>query len=86
MFARGKQFWELIGKMFPPNWAFFSSMKKPMIDTIVMSLLGTVFGCLLALPMSFYLSANFKLNKTYLTIHRGVLEHCQHWYMPNYYQ
>ena len=22
MFARGKQFWELIGKMFPPNWAF----------------------------------------------------------------
>ncbi|MGN1399194.1 MAG: phosphonate ABC transporter, permease protein PhnE [Erysipelotrichaceae bacterium] len=73
MLTRGKQFWELIGKMFPPNWDFFPSMKKPMIDTIVMSLLGTVFGCLLALPMSFYLSANFKFNKVYLTVHRGVL-------------
>lgn len=73
LFQRSKQFWDLIAKMVPPNWSFWSDMKKPMLDTIVMSLLGTIFGCLIGLPMSFYLSANFKLNKTYLTIHRGFL-------------
>lgn len=73
MTRRTKQFWALIDNMFPPNWAYLPDLFKPMIDTIVMSLLGTTVGCLIALPVSFYLSANFKLNKTYLVAHRGVL-------------
>lgn len=73
MTRRTKQFWALIDNMFPPNWAYLPDLFKPMVDTIVMSLLGTAVGCLIALPVSFYLSANFKLNKTYLVAHRGVL-------------
>ncbi len=73
LIARNKQFWKLVHDMFPPNWSFWSDMKKPMLDTIIMSIIGTVLGCAIALPMSFYLSANFKLNKTYLAIHRGLL-------------
>ena len=73
LIARNKQFWKLVQDMFPPNWSFWSDMKKPMLDTIIMSIIGTVLGCAIALPMSFYLSANFKLNKTYLAIHRGLL-------------
>ena len=73
MTRRTKQFWALIDNMFPPNWAYLPDLFKPMVDTIVMSLLGTAIGCLIALPVSFYLSANFKLNKTYLVAHRGVL-------------
>ncbi len=73
LIARNKQFWKLVQDMFPPNWSFWADMKKPMLDTIVMSIIGTVLGCVIALPMSFYLSANFKLNKTYLAIHRGLL-------------
>lgn len=71
--SRTKQFWDLVRNMVPPNWSYFSVLLKPMIDTIVMSILGTSVGCLIALPISFYLSANFKLNKVYLVTHRGLL-------------
>lgn len=70
---KGRNFWEILGKMFPPNWDYWGMMAKPMFDTIAMSLLGSIFGCLVALPISFYLSANFKLNSVYLTAHRFVL-------------
>ncbi|HQB32498.1 MAG TPA: phosphonate ABC transporter, permease protein PhnE [Erysipelotrichaceae bacterium] len=73
LFQRSKAFWALIEEMIPPNWGFWRDMQKPMIDTIVMSVLGTVVGCLIALPMSFYLSSNFKLNKVYLAGHKGLL-------------
>ena len=73
MTRRTKQFWALIENMFPPNWGYLPDLFKPMVDTIVMSLLGTAVGCLIALPVSFYLSANFRFNKTYLVTHRGVL-------------
>ena len=73
LFKRSKQFWALLGNMFPPNWDYLPDLAKPMLDTIVMSALGTAVGCFLALPMSFYLSANFKLNKVYLVAHRGLL-------------
>ena len=73
MFSRTKQFWDLVRNMFPPNWSYLPDLFKPMVDTVVMSLLGTAIGCLIALPVSFYLSANFKLNKAYLVTHRGLL-------------
>lgn len=70
---RGHYFTDFLKNMIPPNWSFWAEVKKPMIDTLQMSLLGTFFGCLLALPMSFYLSSNFKFNKIYLSAHRFVL-------------
>ena len=70
---RGKNFWDMLGRMLPPNWKYYDTMKKPMLDTINMSLLGSVFGCAVALPVSFYLSSNFKLNKAYLATHRVLL-------------
>lgn len=73
LIKRGKNFWSLINDMFPPNWAYLPDLFSPMVDTIVMSVLGTAVGCLIALPVSFYLSANFKLNKGYLVTHRGIL-------------
>ena len=73
MIRRNKQFWDLIRNMFPPNWKYLPDLFKPMVDTVVMSILGTAVGCLIALPVSFYLSANFKLNKAYLVTHRGLL-------------
>lgn len=67
------EFTALLKAMLPPNWDFWENVKKPMLDTINMSLLGTFFGVVVALPVSFYLSANFKLNKTYIVSHRSVL-------------
>jgi phosphonate transport system permease protein len=73
LIKRGDKFWELLSKMIPPNWDYFDTMKKPMLDTINMSLLGSVFGCAVALPVSFYLSNNFNLNRVYLVSHRILL-------------
>lgn len=71
----GKNFVQMINDMFPPNFGFFSTMLKPMIATIMMSLLGTLIAAVLALPLSFYCSANpeFKLNKYFLTANRTAL-------------
>ena len=71
--TRFRYFTDMLKEMFPPKWSFWSQMQKSMIDTIGMSVLGTVFGCLLALPLSFYLSQNFDLNKYYLKVHKGLL-------------
>lgn len=71
----GKNFVQMINDMFPPNFGFFSTMLKPMIATIMMSLLGTLIAAVIALPLSFYCSANpeFKLNKYLLTANRTAL-------------
>lgn len=71
--AKGHNFFDMLRKMIPPNWGYWKTMQKAMLDTINMSLLGSVFGCLIALPVSFYLCSNFKLNRTYLVGHRFVL-------------
>ncbi|MDD2562392.1 MAG: ABC transporter permease subunit, partial [Eubacteriales bacterium] len=64
---------DIVRAMIPPNWDYWPTMEKAMLDTINMSLLGSVFGCAVALPVSFYLSSNFKLNKIYLVSHRLAL-------------
>ncbi len=70
---RFDKFAAIVKAMIPPTWGFWNEVKKPMLDTIVMSILGTAFGCLFALPMSFYLSNNFRFNKYYMAGHRGLL-------------
>ncbi len=70
---RGENFVEILYKMIPPNWNYWPMMQKAMFDTVSMSLLGSIFGCLVALPVSFYLSNNFKLNRPYLVTHRFLL-------------
>jgi phosphonate transport system permease protein len=72
-FSRFSKGWTFVLKMLHPDWSYWPTARKAMIDTIVISLVGTAFGVFLALPISFYLSNNFKLNKVYLTIHRGIL-------------
>lgn len=70
---RGNQFFKILTQMFPPDWSFFAQVKKPLLDTINMSVLGTMIGCCIALPVSFILASNFKYNKIYLALHRGIL-------------
>ncbi len=62
-FRRFSNFLEMLGRMFPCNWAYWPVMKKAMLDTIIMSVLGSVAGSLVALPVSFYVSNNFGIPK-----------------------
>ena len=73
LIKKGKNFFEILYKMIPPNWGYWPQMQKAMLDTINMSLLGSVFGCALALPMSFYLCSNLKFNRVYLVSNRFLL-------------
>ena len=72
-FSRFSKFMEMILRMIPPKWSFWDKVRHPLMVTITMSLLGTIFGCALALPVSFYLGNNFKFPKVYLSMHKGVL-------------
>ena len=49
---------DLLAKIFQPNWEFFPKVVSPLIDTIKMSVLGTVIGCVLALPVAILSSSN----------------------------
>ena len=53
---------DLMVKLFHPKWSFFGKVVRPLIDTIKMSILGTVIGCLLALPVSVLASTNIEMN------------------------
>lgn len=66
-------FFDLLIKMLPPKWEFWPNIKKAILDTINMSLLGSIFGCGIALPISFLLGNNFKFNKIYLAGNKLLL-------------
>ena len=57
---------DLLAKIFQPNWAFFPKVVSPLIDTIKMSILGTVIGCVLALPVAILSSSN--INKSIVIV------------------
>lgn len=44
---------DLLEKILQPDWSFFPKVVSPLIDTIKMSILGTVIGCVMALPVRF---------------------------------
>lgn len=73
LITKGKNFTDMLVKMFPPNFSYFSSFWKPMVDTLTMSLIGTLFGGILALPVAFINASNIVKNKWVITIMRTLL-------------
>jgi len=63
----------ILGQIFHPDWSFFPKVIDPLIETIKMSVLGTVAGCLLGLPLSIIASSNINKNKPTLLIVRFIL-------------
>lgn len=64
---------DLLKKIVHPNWSFFPKVIKPLIDTIKMSILGTVIGCALALPIAILASSNINKNSVIVAILRFIL-------------
>lgn len=73
LISKGKNFTDILVKMIPPNFEYFSSVVKPMIDTLTMSLIGTLAGVILALPVAFINATNIIKNKWVVSIMRTLL-------------
>lgn len=63
----------ILGKIFHPDFSFFPKVIGPLVDTIKMSLLGTIVGCTLALPVAILSSSNINKNKTILALSKFLL-------------
>lgn len=63
----------LFKKIVQPNWSFFLKVIKPLLDTIKMSVIGTVIGCALALPVSILASGNINSHSWIVAVCRFIL-------------
>ncbi len=59
---RGYQFTFILKQIFQPNFSYFPKVISPLMDTIKMSILGSVLGATLALPFSVIASTNINRN------------------------
>ena len=64
---------DLFVKLFHPKWEFFSKVVGPLVDTVKMSILGTVIGCLLALPVAVLASTNICKSTAIVSVLRFIL-------------
>ncbi len=60
---RFHQLFVILGKIFNPNFSFLPKVIEPLIETIQMSLLGSIIGSTLALPLAILASSNINKNK-----------------------
>lgn len=64
---------DLLKKIFQPDWSFFPKVIHPLLDTIKMSILGTVIGCAAALPVDILSSENINKNVAVVAFFRFLL-------------
>ena len=73
LMKRGKEFFAILGDMFPPNFDYASEVVSPLIETIKMSILGSIIGSTIALPFAILSSVNINHCKPVLLAVRFVL-------------
>lgn len=64
---------DLMQKIWQPDWRFFPKVLSPLFDTIEMSILGTVIGCALALPVAILSSSNINHSVPLVSVCRFIL-------------
>lgn len=73
LIQRGKEFFVILGQMFPPKVGYLSSIWQPLFDTIKMSLLGSFIGSALAIPFAIIASTNIVHNRVCIALVRFFL-------------
>ena len=71
--SRGSQLTKILSQIFHPDSNYFSKVVGPLLDTIRMSLIGTILGCLLGLPVAIASSSNINKNRPTLLFFRLIL-------------
>lgn len=73
LITRGHQFWVIVDKMFPPATSYIMNIWEPLFDTIKMSIIGSLIGALLAVPMAMIASSNIIRSKIIILLSRILL-------------
>ena len=73
LFERGIKFFDLLIDMIPPNFGYLNEIWGPLMDTIKMSIIGSFFGSILAIPIAIIAASNIVKNKFILFLARLVL-------------
>ncbi len=71
--TRGHYLFDILKKIFNPTWSYFPKVVEPLIATVQMSLLGTIVGSLIGLPIAILASSNINANRPTLLFFRFVL-------------
>ncbi|QRG86729.1 phosphonate ABC transporter, permease protein PhnE [Bulleidia sp. zg-1006] len=71
--SRISEFTVILSKIFQPNFNYFSHVMTPLVETIQMSVAGTIFGCLIGLPLAILSSSNINKNRPSLLVFRFIL-------------
>ena len=71
--SRFNELLKLFTQLFHPKWSFFEKVTGPLVDTIKMSILGTVIGCALALPVAVLSSTNINKSHVIVSVFRFIL-------------
>lgn len=67
------KFWELLGRMFPPDTAVVSSLMVPLLETLEMALLGTTIPIFFAVPLAFLAAVNVSPHPAVSAVARVVI-------------
>lgn len=70
---RWNEFFVIILDMIPPEWDYTPHIWKPLLDTIKMSLLGSVLGSVTAIPIAYLASNNIIKNRVVVSISKVLL-------------
>lgn len=71
---RANQLTVILGQIFTPNWSYVpEKVIDPLLETIKMSVSGTLIGSIIGLPLAVFASSNINRNKPTLMFVRLVL-------------
>ncbi len=73
LLERGNEFFVILKDMFPPDLSYAKAVVEPLLDTIKMSLLGSMIGSFIAIPFAILSSVNINKSKLLLTAIRLIL-------------
>lgn len=73
LFTRIGQFFVIIGNMIPPDWTYLPHLWKALMDTLQMSLIGSMIGALLALPVAVLASSNIIRSRAVVALFKIIL-------------
>lgn len=73
LFTEIKKFFSMIGDMVPPDWSYLPHIGKALVDTLQMSLIGSMIGAVLALPTAILASSNIVRSRIVVAVFKVIL-------------